>query len=73
MVPKGYIALLLAFYLQAYTFLVNESSLKLVDREEEKTNGVPIVAQCLTDLTRNLEAVGLFPGLAQWLRDPALL
>ena len=30
--------------------------------------GVPVVAQWLTNLTRNHEVVGSSPGLAQWLR-----
>ena len=34
--------------------------------------GVPIVAQWLTNPTKNREVAGSIPGLVQWLRDPAL-
>ena len=39
----------------------------------KNAQGVPVVAQWLTNLTRNREVVGLIPGLARWVRDPALL
>ena len=33
---------------------------------------VPIMAQWLTNLTRNHEVAGLTPGLAQWVKDLVL-
>ena len=46
----------------------------VLDQEDKNTEiGVPVVAQWLTNLTRNNEVVGLIPGLVQWVKVPALL
>ena len=38
----------------------------------ENKLGVPVVAQWLTNLTRNHEVAGSVPALAQWLNHPVL-
>ena len=40
--------------------------------KEILSSGVPVVAQWLTNPTRNHEVEGSVPALAQWVNDPAL-
>ena len=50
---------------------------EMAERQKKKRkklheDGVPIVAQWLTNPTRNHEVLGSIPGLAPWVKDPAL-
>ena len=49
------------------TFYFDETTIS-----QNKLSGVPVVAQWLTNPTRNHEVVGSVPALAQWVKDPAL-
>ena len=42
------------------------------DYPNESIQGVPVVAGWLKNLTSIHEVTGLIPGLAQWVKDPAL-
>ena len=41
-------------------------------QKNKKKQGVPVVAQWLTNPTGNHEVLGSIPALAQWVDDPAL-
>ena len=45
---------------------------KLRHPKEEAFGGVPVMAQWLTNPTRNHEVAGSIPGLAQRVKNPAL-
>ena len=41
-------------------------------KTKNKKTGVPVVAQWLTNPTRNHEVAGSVPALVQWVNNPAL-
>ena len=53
--------------------LVSHLPSSLCRPTQNLTRGVHVVAQRLTNPTRNHDVEGSIPALAQWVRDPALL
>ena len=54
---------------EPYLLLYNNDKVMKLSLKEE--GGVPVVAQCLTNPTRNHEVAGSIPALSQWVNDPA--
>ena len=52
--------------------LLYSGKIKIYVYKYVDNNGVPVVAQWLTNPTRNHEVAGSVPALAQWVNDPVL-
>ena len=59
-------------YVKMVNFMFCELCLSKNSSFKSALTGVPVVAQWLTNPTRNHEVAGSVPGLAQWGKDLAL-
>ena len=62
----------LAQELQRVTDVAQKIEKETTPPSKNKPRGVPVVAQWLMNPTRNQEVSGSIPGLARWVKDPAL-
>ena len=67
------------YYINMYSFAFQSMSSVVLKpfffqmiRVKNNSGGVPVVAQWLTNPTRNHEVAGSIPDLAPWVRDLAL-
>ena len=61
------------YFLLSQTIPAYDTLWRFSFNENTKFEGVPIVAQWLTNLTRNREVASSVPALAQWVNDWAVL
>ena len=55
------------------TLYLNYFSQEKENQQEKCLEGIPVMAQWLTNLTRNRKVASSVPGLVEWVKDPGLL